>query len=128
MQPTISDERYVVSSPPSTPQTSIISSPPSTPHTTIASTVIVFTNPPTSPRPISNPPRAMATRYAPLVLPQNLDNMPADYQSKIPLFDASQGVTAQHHVNKMSDFFDLHEIDAENVTMRLFLQNFGGEV
>jgi len=28
----------------------------------------------------------------------------------------------------MNDFFDLHEIDEENVTMRLFLQIFGGEV
>lgn len=28
----------------------------------------------------------------------------------------------------MVNFFDLHEIDEENVTMRLFVQNFGGEV
>jgi len=28
----------------------------------------------------------------------------------------------------MADFFDLHEIDEENVTMRLFMQTFGGEV
>ena len=28
----------------------------------------------------------------------------------------------------MADFFDLHEIDAKNVTMRLFVQTFGGEV
>ena len=55
--------------------------------------------------------------------------MPADYQSKIPLFDGTpQSVTAQQHVDRMTDFFDLHEIDAENVTMRLFVQTFGGEV
>ncbi len=28
----------------------------------------------------------------------------------------------------MRNFFDLHEIDEENVTMRLFVQSFGGEV
>ena len=28
----------------------------------------------------------------------------------------------------MADFFYLHEIDEENVTMRLFMQTFGGEV
>jgi len=28
----------------------------------------------------------------------------------------------------MTDFFDLHEIDVENVAMRLFVQTFGGEV
>ena len=53
--------------------------------------------------------------------------MPTDYQCKIPLFDATQGITAQQHVDRMSDFFDLHEIDEENVTMRLFVQTFRGE-
>ena len=28
----------------------------------------------------------------------------------------------------MGDYFNLHEIDEENVTMRLFVQTFGGEV
>lgn len=83
--------------------------------------------PPTTPRP--NPPRAMGAQFAPLTLPQVLNDMPADYQSKIPLFDGTpQNITAQQHVDKMVDFFDLHEIDEENVTMRLFVQTFGGEV
>jgi len=128
VQPTVSNQTYVVSSPPSTPQTSIISSPPLTPHTPIALTISVVINPPASPRPVSNPPRAMAARYAPLILPQNLDAMPANYQSKIPLFDATQGITVQQHVNKLNDFFDIHEIDEESVTMQLFEQSFGGEV
>jgi len=42
--------------------------------------------------------------------------MPVDYQSKIPLFDATQGITVQQHFDRMSDFFNLHEIDEENVT------------
>ena len=55
--------------------------------------------------------------------------MPADYQSKIHLFDgAPHSVTAQQHVDRMADFYDLHEIDAENVAMRLFVQTFVGEV
>lgn len=63
------------------------------------------------------------------MLPQNLDDMPVDYQRKIPLFDGTpDGVTAQYHVDKMTDFFDLHEFDVENVIMRLFVQTFGGEV
>ena len=70
----------------------------------------------------------MAARYAPLVLPQVLNDMPADYQSKIPIFDATQSITAQQHVDKMNDFFDLHEVEAENVTTRLFVQSFKGEV
>ena len=70
----------------------------------------------------------MATRYAPLVLPQVLNDMLADYQRKIPIFDATQSIIAQQHVDKMNKFFDLHEVEAENVTTRLFAQSFGGEV
>lgn len=66
--------------------------------------------------------------FSPLVLPQNLEDMLVDYQRKIPLFDGTpHGVTAQQHVDKMMDFFDLHEINAENITMRIFVQTFGGE-
>jgi len=86
VQPTVSDQKSAVVSPPSTPstpQTYKIASPPHTPHTSALPTA------PTSPRLIANPPRAMATRFAPLVMPQNLDYMPADYQSKIPLFDST---------------------------------------
>ena len=70
----------------------------------------------------------MAARYAPMVLPQVLNDMPADYQSKIPIFDATQSITSYQHVDKMNEFFDLHEVEAENVTTRLFVQRFGGEV
>ena len=54
--------------------------------------------------------------------------MPGDYQSKIPIFDATQSTTSQQHVDKMNEFFDLHEVEAENVTTRLFVQSFRGEV
>ena len=125
-----SDKKSVVVSPPSTPSTpkiakiaSPLNTPPHTPHTSALPT------PPTSPRLIANPPREMAAHFSPLVLPQNLDDMPTNYQRKIPLFDGiPYGVTAQQHVDRMTDSFDLHEIDAENVTMRLFVQTFGGEV
>ena len=70
----------------------------------------------------------MAAWYAPLVLPQVLNDMPADYQSKNAIFDATQGITAQQHVDKMNEFFDLHEMEEENVATRLFVQSFRGEV
>lgn len=55
--------------------------------------------------------------------------MPADYQSKIPFFDGTpNSITAQQHVDKMANFYELHEIDAKNVAMRLFVQTFAGEV
>lgn len=76
----------------------------------------------------SNPPRVMASRYAPLILPQNLGDMTIDYQNRIPLFHATQNIIARHHVNRINDFFDLHEVEIEDVTMILFVQRFVGEV
>jgi len=71
----------------------------------------------------------MAARFAPLVLPQVLDDMPSDYQSKIPFFDGTpNSVTVQQHVDKMADFYELHKIDEENVAMRLFMQTFVADV
>jgi len=64
----------------------------------------------------------MAVLFAPLVLPQVLDDIPIDYQRKIPFFDSTpNNITAQKHVDKMADFYELHEIDVENVAMRLFV-------
>jgi len=48
--------------------------------------------------------------------------------TKIPFFDNTQTITTQQHVDKMNDFFDLHEVEIEDVMMRLFVQSFEGEV
>ena len=57
------------------------------PQTPIASPLQTMQTPPTPPRP--NPPRVMAAHFAPLVLPQVLDDMPTDYQSKVSFFDGT---------------------------------------
>jgi len=89
-------------------------------QTPIASPLQTMHTPPTPPRP--NPPRVMAARFAPFVLSQVLDDMPVDYQRKISFFDGTpNSITAQQHVDRMVDFYELHEIDAENVAMRLFV-------
>lgn len=105
---------------------------PPTPTTPQTPPPVIIIPPITPPPPHTHPtppPRAMAARFAPLVLPQNLHDMPADYQSKIPMFDGTpQSVSAQQHIDRMSTFFDLYELDEEDVTMRLFVQTFAGEV
>lgn len=116
---------------PSTPRTPSTPPSPQISLPLVTAPVIILPPPPpqTHPTPPPPPPRAMAARFAPLALPQNLHDMPADYQSKIPMFDGTpQSVTAQQHVDKMTTFFDLYELDEEDVTMRLFVQTFGGEV
>lgn len=70
----------------------------------------------------------MENMYAPLVLPAPLGVMPANYQSKIIQFDGIGHYTTQHHVNKMTDYFELHEIDIGDVQMRLFAQTLVGDV
>lgn len=97
------------------------------PQTPIVIPLQIVHTPPTPQRP--NPPRVMATHFSPLVLPQVLDDMLADYQRKISFFDGTpNSITAQQHVDRMEDFYELHEIDAENVAMRLFVQTFAGDV
>ena len=54
--------------------------------------------------------------------------MPQDYQRKIPQFDATTHYTTQQHVNKMKNYFELHEINDVDVQMRLFVQILDGEV
>ena len=70
----------------------------------------------------------MAARYAPIVLPQNLHDMPQDYQKNVPFFYGVSQYTTQQHVTKMIDFCEIYEIDESDVQMRLFAQSLTGEV
>jgi len=74
------------------------------------------------------PPRVMATRFAPLVLPPALHDLPWNYAQRIKQFDAEGNVTTQQHLDRFIDFIDLEEVDDEDVKMRLFAQIFSGEV
>jgi len=70
----------------------------------------------------------MALRYAPLVIPAPQCIFPVDYQSKIITFDGTRTYTAQQHTKKMTDYFELHEIDIGDVQMRIFVQILAREV
>ena len=63
----------------------------------------------------------MANIYAPLVLPTNPGAMPQDYQSKITPFDGSGTYISQQHTKKMTDYFEIYEIDDDDVRMRIFV-------
>ena len=65
----------------------------------------------------------MANRYAPLVLPANLNAMPTDYSTNIKQFGDDEAYTARQHVQWFKYFCDLSEIDDEDVKMRLFAQS-----
>ena len=70
----------------------------------------------------------MAARFSPLAVHAPLHAMPQDYQSKKFQFDITGQYIAQQHVDKMKNYFELHEVDEENVQMRLFAQTLVGDV
>lgn len=70
----------------------------------------------------------MANRYAPLMLHAAPGAMPQYYQSKITTFDGTGTYTSQQHNRKMTDYFELHEIETTYVQMRIFVQSLAGEV
>jgi hypothetical protein len=70
----------------------------------------------------------MASRYAPLVLPANLNPMLADYGTKIKQFGGEDDYTVRQHIQWFKDFCELNEIDHEDVQMRLFAQSLRANV
>ena len=70
----------------------------------------------------------MENRYAPLVLPAVLNQMPADYSKSIKQFGGDDDYTAKQHVQCFKDYCELNEIDHEDVQMRLFSQSLRTDV
>ena len=70
----------------------------------------------------------MENIYAPLVLPANPGAMPQDYQSKITPFDGSGTYTTEQHTKKMTDYFEIYEIDVDDVRMRICFQTLTRKV
>lgn len=57
----------------------------------------------------------MANIYAPLTLPANLNAMPIDYSTKLRQFGGDDDYTARQHIQWFKDFYDLNEVDHEDV-------------
>jgi hypothetical protein len=116
------------------PQTPEVLSPtakPQTTHSVLASSSSSsssVTTPPIIQVVILPPPPTMATRYTPLVLATPLHSMPQDYQTRLPQFNGTRPLSAQQHVDKMNDYFELQEVDEADVQMRLFAKSLTGDV
>lgn len=105
------------------PQKSQPQSTPSIPPSTTPTPIVIPT-----PAVVSSLPIVMENIYTTLVFPANPGAMPQDYQIKITPFDGSGTYTAQQHTKKMTDYFEIYEIDADDVRMRIFVQSLIGEV
>jgi hypothetical protein len=95
-------------------------------------------SPPSSPPPNipmagENPPMTrieaiIAARYAPLVLPQPLNALPADgYLKQLPKFTGEGDIAAEEHLEAFYSFTDAHIIMHADVWMRIFVHSLEGE-
>ena len=95
------------------PSTSPSSS--TTPQTSQPQATPPSTTPRQTPAVVSTLSTAMENIYTPLVLPTNPGAMPQDYQSKITPLDGSSTYNAQQHTKNMTDYFEIYEIDTNDV-------------
>jgi hypothetical protein len=83
--------------------------------------------------PGANPPRnrmdaIVASRYAPLVLPQPMNSLPVgDYLKYMPKFTGEEDITAEEHLASFYSYDDNLNIENEDVWMRFFVQILDGE-
>ena len=75
-----------------------------------------------------NPPRVMATKFAPLILPAQLHDLPQNYSQRIRLYDSEGNVFTQRHLEWFDDFIDLEEVDYTDAKMRLIVKILSGDV
>jgi hypothetical protein len=70
------------------------------------------------------PPRVFAKvdgRYAPLVLPVPLHDLPENYMKNLHKFTGEGDLTATEHINLFDQFADILGIEHEDVYSRLFI-------
>jgi hypothetical protein len=70
----------------------------------------------------------VATRYAHLILPIPLHDLPENYMKSLPKFTGEGDLTAQEHINFFDQFADILGIEHEDVYSRLLVQTFEGQV
>ena len=77
------------------------------------------------------PPRVfakVAARYAPLVLPVPLHDLPENYIKNLPKFTGEGDLTADEHIYFFNQFTDILGLEHKDVYSKLFVQTFEGQV
>jgi hypothetical protein len=70
----------------------------------------------------------VVVRYAPLVLPPILHDIPKNYMKKLPKFTGEGDLMATEHITFFDQFTDVLSIEHEYVYSRIWVQNFKGKV
>ena len=66
-------------------------------------------------------------KYAPLALPQVVNDMPQDYIKILPRFNGENEIDAQKHLETFYSFVDNFNVENLDVVLRLFMQSLDGE-
>ena len=67
-------------------------------------------------------------RYRPLHLPHGLHDFPRNHCKYLPKFDGeSKNLTTEKHLQAFEHFFDLFEVECDDVCMRYFSQSLQGD-
>ena len=72
-------------------------------------------------------PGFLLKKYAPLALPQILNDMPQDYLKLLPRFTREANTSAQRHIENFYAFAKNVNVEHLDVMLRLFAQSFDGE-
>jgi len=68
----------------------------------------------------------VAARYAPLVLPVPLHDIPENYKKNMPKFTGEGDLTTTEHINLFDQFENILGHEHDDVYSRLLVQNFEG--
>lgn len=72
-------------------------------------------------------PGFLLNKYAPLGLPQILNDMPRDYLKILPRFNGDNDTEAQKHLEVFCAFTENFNVEHLDVVLRLFFQSLDGE-
>jgi hypothetical protein len=70
----------------------------------------------------------VVSRYAPLILPIPIHDLPKNYMKSLPKFTGEGDLTTQEHINLFDQFADILGIEHEDFYSRLLVQTFEGQV
>ena len=89
--------------------------------------IVIRKNPPLAPPPLMAVPSFLVNKYAPLALPQILNDMPHDYMKLLPQFTGEESSFAQNHLEDFCAFIENFNVEQLDVVLRLFVQYLDGE-
>lgn len=100
---------------------------PYTPQVVVQYIPVVIHTPLPPPPPMANAPAFFLNKYAPLALPQVLNDMPQDYFKILPRFNGENEIDVQKNLETFFSFAENFNVEHLDVVLILFVQSLVGE-